>query len=694
MPAVAADIMQGVLRAVFTPRERPSPDLWCDQHRVLPARSAERPGRWDTARTPYFREPFRVFLDPHVRRMTMLKSAQIGASEWGIGLILYTLAVQHHNAIVVYPREEEARRFLTKRIRPAIELCRAFDDLRTGRAHDEKTTELILKSASLAVKWAHAGGGVKSDPCPKVFGDEADDYPPGVSDQLESRTTTFVEAKVVEWSTPSLEEIGIDARYLQSDQRQFWVPCPHSGRYFELYDFSLIRWEGGLEVTPEQVERSAYVQSPFVHGRAGRIYEHHKPAMIADGIWVRRGESVEGALDRGTQRWQRNAEDAEKSSEQGIEQGIEPEKNSAPSAPLGDLCVPLSSIDSEQLRAGVVRGVRITGEAERPDARHVGFRLNSLVSPWITWGKIAAEFVERRGEPDAKWINDRLGQPWRAPGQRVEANELRGLATPIGQGGYATNTVPDGCLVLVTVIDVQADHAWAGVYGFGEQAHDVYFIGHRRIPAPEGNNLAELDTVHGFEFAMLGTRMRPAMVGIDYGHRPKEVARFAARAAAARRRVLMCKGDGTAERHWLVKQGQTQSGSPLLFSNVNALKDWAAALMSPRIQVHSAIDDQVQPGRLHLPGDVDAEVLRQLTSEQRVTVDARGKALRRGGRIVSEWRLKPGRRDNHLFDLLVMALALAEAHGFEGLKAQHVHEVRAGQTGRRSAIKGVGEHRS
>ena len=111
------------------------------------------------------------------------KSAQVGASEWGISLIMYTLAVAAQNAMVVYPNQDDAIEFNTDRIRPAIELCEPFDALRTGRAHDEKMQKLVYRTASLYMRWANSAPGLRSKPCPNLFLDEFDLYPPGAADQ-------------------------------------------------------------------------------------------------------------------------------------------------------------------------------------------------------------------------------------------------------------------------------------------------------------------------------------------------------------------------------------------------------------------------------------------------------------------------------------------------------------------------------
>jgi len=647
--ASASTLMVETLRAVFTPRARPRPDEWCDQYRVIPARAADRPGRWDTAVTPYLREPFRVFADPDVEEITFQKSAQVGASEWGISLIMYTLAVAAQNAMVVYPNQDDAIEFNTDRIRPAIELCEPFDAIRTGRAHDEKMQKLVYRTASLYMRWANSASGLRSKPCPNLFLDEFDLYPPGAADQARSRATTFPIRKIVKWSTPMHEGLGVDREYAISDQRRYMVPCPHSGQYFELYDWSLLQWEGGSAADPVSVEKQAWIQSPFVEGRAGRIYEHHKQQMLADGVWVKKGELIEGSLDR---------------------------EAMGPIGPIG----PMSAVDGARLRCERVRGVKVVGEPVVKDSRHVGFRMNALISPWKTWGRLAREWVEMKGDPTPDWVRENLGQPWRARGQRMEVTALEPLCVPVEMGGYRTGSVPDGCLVLVTTIDVQSDHVWMATIGFGEQLRCVYWIGMRRLAAPVGEDLASIDAaVFGQQYDLLGTRMRPALIGIDHGHRAKEVERFRLRGLALRRRVILAKGEGTYDGRWMVKPGQSETGMPLMIVNTNHMKDWATSLMGMEAEKESG---------LRLPADCDPEIMRQLTAEERVYENQRGKALMRRGFPVSEWRLRPGRRDNHAFDLLVMALAIGEAHGFEGLREQHVQEVRAGQVGRRSVIRG------
>jgi phage terminase large subunit GpA-like protein len=66
------------------------------------------------------------------------------------------------------------------------------------------------------------------------------------------------------------------------------------------------------------------------------------------------------------------------------------------------------------------------------------------------------------------------------------------------------------------------------------------------------------------------------------------------------------------------------------------------------------------PGYGHLHRDTSAEVIDQLTAEEKVIIS-------RGRKRLAVWQPKKGRRDNHYWDCDVYATAAAELAGFLGL---------------------------
>ena len=115
-----------------------------------------------------------------------------------------------------------------------------------------------------------------------LFLDEVDAYPPSADDEgdpvalAEARTRTFSwRRKVFLASTPTIKGLSrIEREYEASDQRRFFVPCPHCGER-QWLRFERLRWEKG------KPETAAY----YCEGCEQPIAEHHKTQMLAAGEW-------------------------------------------------------------------------------------------------------------------------------------------------------------------------------------------------------------------------------------------------------------------------------------------------------------------------------------------------------------------------------------------------------------------------
>jgi len=99
--------------------------------------------------------------------------------------------------------------------------------------------------------------------------------------------------------------------------------------------------------------------------------------------------------------------------------------------------------------------------------RSVGFHLNSLYSPWLTWGDIAEKFVKAKDRPDKlqNFRNSWLALPWVEQLHKAEEDEILSHRTD-----YPPLIVPSEALVLTAGIDVQKEgfyyviRAWARDY--------------------------------------------------------------------------------------------------------------------------------------------------------------------------------------------------------------------------------------
>ena len=102
-----------------------------------------------------------------------------------------------------------------------------------------------------------------------LFLDEVDAYPPSADDEgdpvalAEARTRTFSwRRKVFLASTPTIKGLSrIEREYEASDQRRFFVPCPHCGEK-QWLKFERLRWEKGKPETAAYTARAASSRSP------------------------------------------------------------------------------------------------------------------------------------------------------------------------------------------------------------------------------------------------------------------------------------------------------------------------------------------------------------------------------------------------------------------------------------------------
>ena len=128
---------------------------------------------------------------------------------------------------------------------------------------------------------ANSAVGLRSMPVRYLFLDEVDGYPLDVEGEgdaislAEARTRTFARRKIFIVSTPTISGASaIEREYDASDQRRYFVPCPHCS-HRQWLRFEQLRWERG------EPESAAYI----CESCDASIAEHHKTWMLEHGEW-------------------------------------------------------------------------------------------------------------------------------------------------------------------------------------------------------------------------------------------------------------------------------------------------------------------------------------------------------------------------------------------------------------------------
>jgi phage terminase large subunit GpA-like protein len=268
---------------------RPDPLLtiseWADQYRTLSQRASAEPGPWRTERTPYLAEIMDC-LSPSspIERVVFIKGAQLGGTECGNNWIGYVVHQAPGPMMAVQPTVEMAKRNSKQRIDPLIDESEVLRGLvNSPRSRDSGNTVLAKEfpGGILVMTGANSAAGLRSMAARYLFLDEIDGYPGDVDGEGDpvnlalARTRAFARRKIFMVSTPKITGLSrIEGAYAESDQRHYWVPCPHCGE-FQVLKFSQVVWSKG------QPEKAVYACE-----HCGVIIENHqKHGMLARGEW-------------------------------------------------------------------------------------------------------------------------------------------------------------------------------------------------------------------------------------------------------------------------------------------------------------------------------------------------------------------------------------------------------------------------
>lgn len=278
-----------VYKQAFLEGLRPDPDLtvseWADQYRMLSNKASAEPGPWRTDRTPYLREIMDCMSSSStIQKVVFMAGAQLGKTEGINNVVGYMISEAPGPAMFVQPTIEMAKRLSKQRLESLIhETPRLAEKVAPARSRDSGNT-LFSKEypgGILLLTGANSATGLRSAPCRWILLDEVDAFPHDVDGEgdpcalAERRASTFSRRKIILTSTPTVKDMSrIETEYLASDQRRYFVPCPHCG-HMQYLQWKNLQWRDGDSRT------AAYVcESCGTH-----IREHYKSEMLRKGEW-------------------------------------------------------------------------------------------------------------------------------------------------------------------------------------------------------------------------------------------------------------------------------------------------------------------------------------------------------------------------------------------------------------------------
>lgn len=213
-----------------------------------------------------------------------MKSAQVGWTEILNNVIGFHVDQDPSPVLLLQPTLEMAEAWSKDRLAPMIRDTPCLRDrIADPKARDSGNTLLHKRFSGghLSIVGANSPSGLASRPIRVLLCDEVDRFPVSAGaegdpiDLARKRTTTFWNRKILMGSTPTIKGASrIESAFGQSDQRYYFVPCPHCGEFQRLI-WSQVRWDDGKPETAHYVCSACGVL----------LTDRDKPAMLRAGEW-------------------------------------------------------------------------------------------------------------------------------------------------------------------------------------------------------------------------------------------------------------------------------------------------------------------------------------------------------------------------------------------------------------------------
>ncbi|MBJ2258312.1 phage terminase large subunit family protein [Pseudomonas psychrophila] len=280
-----------VYREAYFRGLRPDPSLWVDQWadeymRIPRDTGAAEPGKYRTSRTPYAREPMRCLSPAHpCKRVVTMVASQLMKTQIALNWIGGLIHMVPSNILTLLPSLSLAKR-VSSRISKTIKATPVLSErVAANRSRDSRNTmdTKEFEGGSLYVTTAGSAANLAELSARYIYGDEIDRWDVDVGEEgdpielAETRGSTFGRnAKFYFSSSPTIKGASRIADLFEtSDQRYYYVPCPHCG-HMQILEWENLHYSADFNLVHYQCAGSKCDVL---------IEEHHKGLMLARGEW-------------------------------------------------------------------------------------------------------------------------------------------------------------------------------------------------------------------------------------------------------------------------------------------------------------------------------------------------------------------------------------------------------------------------
>lgn len=330
------------------------------------------------------------------------------------------------------------------------------------------------------------------------------------------------------------------------------------------------------------------------------------------------------------------------------------------------VCPDCGHLISEMERVAAVRAGRYIATKEGPD-RHPGFHVDAFMSLMMSYEAIANAKIEAErsgGEAGIAGYTRRvLALPFQERGNAPDHQRLMERREV-----YPEGVIPPEGLIFVGAVDVQHDGLWAEFVAFGDDRQSwtvkALFIEGSTDETNDGA-WAKLEDLHQTMWPdSFGGSRRVEALAVDAGdgNRTPQVLEWCRRHSNAYA-IKGLKGRGVPAIGVPAHRSVKKTGK---LQKIRGAKVWPVGTWSLKGEFYGNLHKtglaagapEDPPGYCHFGDWLGEEYFRQITAEyfeQKMV----------NGRFHEEW--KPIRKDNHLLDCRIYAMAMAELLGISRL---------------------------
>jgi hypothetical protein len=530
-------------------------------------------------------------VEPGNEMVVVLKPTQVGFSEMQRNDLGYWIDRDPGPTLLVMPSQQSAEEAMEERIKPLLNETPAVRKHLSSRREDNKLSTTRLDTMSLHIGWAGSPQALASRPIRYLLLDEVDKYPPFAGR----------ESDPISLALKRLSTFGHRARTVAGS-----TPTTRRGNVWRL-------WESCTD------RRQYFVPCPHCG---------HMQSLSWSNV-----------------QYPKRADDVDRS--------VHAEQVEAESLAWYECAECKGRIEDHHKPRMLLKG-EWRSEAKGAATRRIGFHLNSLYSPWLTFSKLAGEFIRAVDDPALMmdFRNSRLAEPFE---ERSSATDVSIIRTKLPHTG-PPRMVPRWAQLLIGTIDVQSDHLWFVIRAWGPGKRSALVRYGTALSFDEARRVMFDDP--GLHIEGTGEVTAVQVCGIDArgfgGKRRDEVYTFA---QADPGRIWPMVGSGSAQAAPVTEKRVAGYQIINRTTNPNYWKD----------VLHGYIHDEDQTRWLphSMVGD---DYLRQLASEHKIFDPHTG-----------AWGWEPVTKNapNHLWDCEYMQCCIAELCGVGALADERAAVVSA-----------------